>query len=274
MSTKKSGFPAVTVVPDGAYFDTFTSGANYKILYSDIVTGLGVTGSITQDGAVTGTAILDTQGTVNNIRNIENGSGIYSSVSPDNGVEIKHNFIQDTEGSPVLINPSSASPSIASIVSGDGISASATGTAITISSEQHPYCLLSLQGNTSATVVSVSGDDYLIAGDWTIGLSDGLTGSTTGRVTSLSGDNIPRRITAAASIAPASGSVDVSMSIAVNGVVIPGSKMIYAATSSNPASISIPWITSLSAGDYIELFVSNETNTTNLTVSSAVIRVG
>ena len=70
---KKSDFVAKTSVDAGAYVDYFVNGTNYKIAYSDFLAGLGVTGTIVQAGDPTGIAVLDIDGTVNKIRNIESG---------------------------------------------------------------------------------------------------------------------------------------------------------------------------------------------------------
>jgi len=107
---KKSEFVAKTTVESGGYLDYVVNGTNYKISYDNFVSNLGVTGSIVQDGALTGAAILDTQGTVNNIRNLENGSGITANVSPENGVILAHNFTQDATGTPIFLNTTADSP--------------------------------------------------------------------------------------------------------------------------------------------------------------------
>ena len=80
--------------------DYFVNGTNYKISYTNFIGGLGVTGSITQTGAATGIAVLDIDGSVNKIRNIENGPGVLSSVSAENGLKLQHNFSADSTGAP------------------------------------------------------------------------------------------------------------------------------------------------------------------------------
>jgi len=97
-STKKSDFTGKTLIPSGSTFDFVINGSNFKILDTDFFAALGVTGTIVQDGAVAGTPVLDTQGTVNNIRNLEDGSGVKSSVSPENGITLEHNFTFDSSG--------------------------------------------------------------------------------------------------------------------------------------------------------------------------------
>jgi len=89
---KQSDFTQQTSIISGSFLGFFANGYNYKISYDNFLGGLGVTGSIAQDGASTGTPVLDIQGTVNLIRNIEDGSGIVTNVSPENGITIAHNF--------------------------------------------------------------------------------------------------------------------------------------------------------------------------------------
>ena len=132
---KKSAFAALTEAPDGATFDFVSNGQNFKILKSDLLTGLGVTGTIVQAGAVTGTPVLDVSGTINNIRNLEFGAGISGAVSPENGISIAHNFTQDLTGLPVLINPTEDSPTIASLTGSGGITVTASDGNIDISGD-------------------------------------------------------------------------------------------------------------------------------------------
>jgi len=91
LGRRKSQFPANTIVPPGTYFDFVVSGVNYRIKDSDFYTALGVTGTIVQDGDPLAVPVLDIQGTVNNIRNLEFGaqSGLAGSVSPQNGIALK-----------------------------------------------------------------------------------------------------------------------------------------------------------------------------------------
>ncbi len=107
-------------------------GTNYKIPYSDFVAGLGVTGSLEQigDGLVN---ILDTQGTVNYIRNIESGPGVLAEITPDEGIKISQNFDVNADGSPLMLNPTADSPTLVSLVAGSGITLTEVGDTIVIS---------------------------------------------------------------------------------------------------------------------------------------------
>ena len=148
---KKSLFPTSTTVLSGASVDFFSAGVNYQISYDNFLTGLGVTGTLVQDGDPAGTPILDAQGTVNNIRNLEDGSGIKASISPQNGITLEHNFTQGTGGVPILINPTATSPIIGSIIAGSGISVAATGQGAQIS-------LSSTPASSSTVIVNTMSD--------------------------------------------------------------------------------------------------------------------
>jgi len=139
---KKSNFPASATVLAGASLDFFSQGVNYKISYNDFISGLGVTGSLVQEGNILGTPILDVQGTVNNIRNLENGSGVKASISPENGVTIEHNFTADQSGLPVMANETLPSPVIRSLIAGSGI---------TITKDATQEALIIAEGNPVAT---------------------------------------------------------------------------------------------------------------------------
>ncbi len=119
---KKSNFPAETSVLGGASFDYFVNGVNFKITFEDLKASLGVTGTLAQDGAVTGVPVLDQAGTDNFIRNLEFGSGVKGSVSPENGISILHNFIFNTIGAPLTDDAAATSPILKSILPGTGIS--------------------------------------------------------------------------------------------------------------------------------------------------------
>jgi hypothetical protein len=131
-SRKKSLFPVVTSVSAGASVDFWANGVNYQISYDNFISGLGVTGTIVQDGDPAGVPVLDTQGTVNNIRNIEPGSGVTPAVSPQNGIQLNHTFINDTTGAELLTDLSELNPKLRSIVGQGGISAVVDGDTVVL----------------------------------------------------------------------------------------------------------------------------------------------
>lgn len=269
---KKSQFTQQSTVLANSYMDYFVNGTNYKIAYTDFVGGLGVTGTIVQDGSVTGTPVLDVDGTINNIRNLENGSGIVTNVSAENGITIAHNISYDTTGAPLFLNTTATSPVIASIVAGNGISVTSTDNYVTIDQVGvAEYANVTMHGNSTETVISSTATAVKVAGTFVVGDEAGYTGDTTGRITHT-GDTARHIINAIISISVASGTNHrISMYIAKNGAVIPSTKTTATTSSGLYRSLATFANLELDDGDYVEIFVRNESTTDNLIVLDAII---
>ena len=119
---KKSNFPAKTSIPSASTFDYVSGGVNYKITIEDMLTAFGTTGTLQQEGAVSGVPVLDDQGIVKGIRNIEPGAGLVASVSAENGVSIASGIQQNVAGDASLFDDLTISnPTAASFVGGSGM---------------------------------------------------------------------------------------------------------------------------------------------------------
>lgn len=273
---KKSEFIAKSVVEAGSYMDYFVNGTNYRISYDNLIAGLGVTGSIEQDGSVTGTAILDIDGSVNKIRNIENGSGIISAVSVDNGITISHNFTADNVGEPIVKDISLASPTFVSIVGGTGINVASVGDTIEISSEEaEQYAIVYMQGNSTATTIASTATPVKAAGTFTVGdVSGGFTADTTGKITDVEAVTHRHVVNALVTVDVASGTNHkISLYIAVNGSVVNETKMTDTVSAGLPRSIATFLNSEISDTDYIEIYVRNESTTDSIIVVNAKLSV-
>jgi len=273
---KKSEFVQQSTVLANSYLDYVVNGTNYKISYDNFVSGLGVTGTIVQEGSVTGTAILDVDGTVNQIRNLEAGPGIVTSVSAENGAKISHNFTASADGLPILLNTTAASPTIASIVAGAGISIAAvndSGIEITSIADQI-YGQVTMQGNATATTIATQGTPVKVAGTWVVQTESNFTGNTTGRLTY--NGSTTEVVSATVSITfshAAGGSDDLAVYIAKNGSVITASKLTRAVTGSNRGNVGTFFSVSMDTSDYLEVFVANDSDTNNITVVDCLFGV-
>lgn len=132
MSTKISDLVAITSVDDSGLLNVVQNGQNFKISQADYLAQFGVTGSLVQVGAPTGTPVLDTQGTVNGIRNLEGSVGIKTSLSPQNGLRVQTDLLTATTGVPVLFNETTA-PKFRSLIAGSGMNVALAGDNIQIS---------------------------------------------------------------------------------------------------------------------------------------------
>ena len=272
---KKSEFVAKATVDAGSYMDYFVNGTNYKISYDNFVSGLGVTGSIVTTGSGTGTPVLEIDGTVNKIRNITDGAGIITSIDAVNGVEIAHNFTVDSIGEPIMQNSTAASPTFASIVGGDGINVTTTGSQINIASaELASYATVTMQGNSTESVISTAGTPVKVGGTFVVGDVSGFTADTTGKITEAESGTTRHVINAIISMTAASGTNhQCSIYIALNGAVVATTRMTNTITAGLSRSMATFANIELTTNDYLEIYVSNDSTTDNLIVSRAVLGV-
>ncbi len=269
---KKSEFIQQGTVLANSYLDYVVNGTNYKISYDNFVANLGVTGSIVQDGAVTGAPVLDVDGTVNRIRTIENGSGVLANVSAENGIKLSHNFVNDGTGTPLFLSTTADQPVFASLVAGNGIALTSTDNYVTIAQEGiAEYANVHMHGNATETVIAATATPVKVAGTFIVGDEAGYTGDTTGRITHT-GNTARHIINAIISMTVASGTNHtVSMYIALNGIVIPSTKTTTTTSSGLYRSLATFANLELDEGDYVEIFVRNESTTDNLIVLDAII---
>jgi hypothetical protein len=271
---KQSEFTAQTSILAGSYLGFFANGYNYKITYDNFLSGLGVTGSIAQDGAVTGTPVLDIQGTVNLIRNLEDGSGIVTNVSAENGITIAHNFTVNSTGEPLMQNIAAASPTFVSLVGGVGIAVTTSGQTIEIAStEAASYASVSMAGNATATTIASTATPVKVAGTFTLGdISAGWTGATDGKLTHT-GQTGRHVVNAIATLDASSGSNHkISLFIAKNGSIV-STKMTDTISSGAPRALATFANIVLNQNDYLELYVRNESTTDGVIAVNAVLSV-
>ena len=134
MASKKiSNMPGATDINDSDLITIVQEGTNKKIAKSDFVDDLGATGSIVQSGAADGTPVLEKSGTINSIRNVEDGPGVKASISAENGLKLSQNFTFNNTGVPLTSDSTILSPVIRSIAGGSGISVASSGDTVQIS---------------------------------------------------------------------------------------------------------------------------------------------
>lgn len=140
--------------------------------------------------------------------------------------------------------------------------------------DTRPDGLLSMQANATATVIAVAGTPVLVAGTWVVERNSQTTGTTAGRTTYDGGKNATLPITGSFTVEPVSGgAVNISIEVAIGGVVVPNSKRTANTSAGNPVSITAPWQEVFSTTDFVEFFVTNEATTVNILVSSAIARL-
>ena len=177
---KKSNFSVVSATQATDKFDFVRAGQNLSILQSDLVNDFGVSGPLQTRGEITGQPVLKVISNVNYIRNLVAGSGIRLDSSPQDGIEINHNFDIDKTGVPVMINELTNAPTLRSFQAGTGISLAGSGDTIVVATSGSPGSTKTVQVFSSADlpdaslgVITLADDtEYLFQNDVT--LSDRL----------------------------------------------------------------------------------------------------
>jgi len=272
---KKSQFVQQNTVLANSYLDYVVNGSNYKISYDNFVANLGVTGSIVQSGAVTGAPVLDVDGSVNKIRTIENGSGVLANVSAQNGIILSHNFTANADGLPILLNTTAASPTIASIVAGSGISVAAInegGIQIT-SIANDIYAQVSMHDNTTLTTINTINVPVKAAGTFVTNGTSNFTSDTTGRLTYTGATTENVTVSASVSIDVVGVNQKITIYIAKNGIALSAAKINRVFDSGDIGNVGIFYNISMTASDYLEVFVANATGTNDLTVTDVLFGV-
>lgn len=183
---KISGFGGLSTLPTGSYLTLISGSQNYKILLSDFLNSIGVSGSISQAGNE-GIPILEqAMPTANVIRNLFATTGLKLELTPSNGLKLETNLLDGGTGVQVLANRDT-SPLIRSLQAGSGISITQSGETIQISGSITPIATNTIIVNNitdlptpASGVITLSADTtYLFSSDVDIGNNELLLSGNT-----------------------------------------------------------------------------------------------
>lgn len=132
--------------------------------------------------------------------------------------------------------------------------------------------LLSFSGNTATTVITAINTPVKVNASWTIDRQSFYTCDTTGRAVYDGEADIITPFDGWITINPAVSNLTVSVYFAINGIVI-NTPLPQSVKSGDPQTIPIGWQASLSNGDFVEMFVENNSNTNNIVVENAIFRL-
>ncbi len=134
--------------------------------------------------------------------------------------------------------------------------------------------LISLTNNTTETTISVVDTPVKVAGTFVCERASFFTCDTNGRATFDGERSITVPIDITSTIISASGvNKDIHVYLALNGAIIANSGAKNRIGATDPGNTSIAWQLELVTNDYLEIWVENNTDTVNLIVEDAVLRV-
>ena len=134
--------------------------------------------------------------------------------------------------------------------------------------------LLNLQSNATETVISVATTPVLVAGTWVVEEISQFAGTVAGRLT-YGGSKIAKLpVTVSLTGAPVSGvNKIITYYLFKNGVEITGAVQDNIISAGSPKNTTLIWQLDLNTDDYLEVFVSNDTDTINILIATAIFRV-
>jgi hypothetical protein len=139
--------------------------------------------------------------------------------------------------------------------------------------DTQPDAMLSLTSNATATVIASANTPVLVAGTWVVERTSQFTGTTAGRYTYDAGKDLTVPADVVVDMEPSSGTnKDLTVYIALNGSIITNSGRKVRVDSGNPLNVTCLWQFKLSTSDFVEVYVENNTDTTNILVSGAINR--
>jgi hypothetical protein len=135
--------------------------------------------------------------------------------------------------------------------------------------------LLSFNGSSTETVIATQDVPVIVNATWTCIRESIFTCTTGGRATSDSERDltgVPIDV-AVGLLSAGGGTISVTVYLAKAGSVITASATSISISGSNQAFVSIPWQETIQEDDFYEVFVENNTNTTNIIVESGKLRI-
>jgi len=137
-----------------------------------------------------------------------------------------------------------------------------------------PDALISLKGNSTETVISSVGVDVLVAGSWAEITSSQFTTTAAGRVMYNGGRPAKLPISVSTGITVSSGvNQTIHVHLFLNDTIIEDSEVSLNVDSTDVKNQVNLYQLTWQPGDYLELFVSNESTTNNVTVINSKFRV-
>jgi hypothetical protein len=142
--------------------------------------------------------------------------------------------------------------------------------------DTRPDGLLSLNGAKTVTISAANTPVKIggVAADWVIERSSQMTGNTDGRITYDGERTATLPMLANISAEAASGTnKDLTFYIAIDGAIVANSKVSTTVSSGAPKNTTIPWQDALTNAQYVEVWVENNTDTTDVVVNTGILRV-
>lgn len=132
---------------------------------------------------------------------------------------------------------------------------------------------LTMSSNTTATTIATKSTAVLVAGTWTSGDKYNFTQDAAGKITYTGDDSVQVQVEAFLTAEPSSGSKVITFHLYKNGFDLAIDRSLPSTTASAGRKLRFLAQFTMSKNDYLEFYVSNDTDTTNILVSDADFRI-
>lgn len=134
--------------------------------------------------------------------------------------------------------------------------------------------LLVFDDNALETTIDAINTPVLIDAVWSIEKVSRFTGTAAGRATYEKERPADIKIDLSCGVLSAGGSaVTMTLYLALDGTIIDPTGFSVEVSGNSPRTFTIPWISELIFGNFIEIFIENNSNTNNLIVTDAKLRL-
>lgn len=134
--------------------------------------------------------------------------------------------------------------------------------------------MVSLNNNVAETVIATQSVPVKVVGTWVVERKSLFDADTTGRVTFKGERPMTVPVDIVATINSAGGTnKDIEVFLALNGSIIANSGKTNRVSQNDPKGTIVFWQLALVKDDFLEVFIANDSDTVNLVVSDAILRV-
>ena len=143
----------------------------------------------------------------------------------------------------------------------------------TVIADTMPDAMVSLNSNATPTVLAV-GVPKLVAGTFVDERKSHFTNTTAGRITYIGEKPLTTPMDVIIVMDPVSGAnKSIRAFVAINGTALANSGKAVNISSGDPKGLAVFWQAELQPNDFVEIFIENETDSVDVTVIDAILRV-
>ena len=130
-----------------------------------------------------------------------------------------------------------------------------------------------MHDNTTATVIGAINTPVKVAGTFSVGEVSTFTADNTGKLTYTGATTTTVQFAASVTLDVVGTNQDLTVQLHKNGIAIPAAKISRTVTSGSAGNVGLFYNISMTASDYVEIYVANSSSTNDITVTDCLFGV-